>query len=135
MNWKLIFSLSIFGLAMGLATVWYIPSSIEPFFWLAIFVVSAYFIAKHAGGRYFLHGLLTSLANSFWVTAAHAAFFYTYIVTHPEYLQMTNGLSPDLAGHPRRLMLAIGPITGIISGIVLGFFAWVASRLINRNTQ
>ncbi len=39
MNGKLILQLSMFGLAMGLATVFFIPSSIEPAFWLAIFVV------------------------------------------------------------------------------------------------
>ena len=57
MNWKLILQLSLFGLAMGLATVFFISSSAEPFFWLAIFIASAYLIATRAPGRYFLHGL------------------------------------------------------------------------------
>jgi hypothetical protein len=30
MNWKLIIQLSMFGLAMGIATVFVIPSNIEP---------------------------------------------------------------------------------------------------------
>jgi uncharacterized membrane protein len=33
MNWKLIFLLSLFGLAMAIATVFVIPSNIEPLFW------------------------------------------------------------------------------------------------------
>jgi hypothetical protein len=41
MNWKLIAQLSCFGLAMGVATVFLIPSTIEPFFRLGIFVVCA----------------------------------------------------------------------------------------------
>jgi hypothetical protein len=46
MNWKLIFLLSLFGLAMGFATVFVLPTKIEPVFWLVIFVISAYLIAK-----------------------------------------------------------------------------------------
>jgi hypothetical protein len=46
MNWNLIVQLSMFGLAMGLATVYFVPSSIEPALWLIIFVLSAYVIAQ-----------------------------------------------------------------------------------------
>jgi len=47
MNKKLIFRLSIFGLAMAFATVYFIPSNIEPLCWLAIFILCAYLIAKN----------------------------------------------------------------------------------------
>lgn len=46
MNWPLILKLSLFGLVMGIATVFVIPSRVEPLFWLGIFVVCAYVIAK-----------------------------------------------------------------------------------------
>jgi hypothetical protein len=75
MDWPLIFTLSLFGLAMGLATVFVIPSNIEPLFWLLIFIVCAYAIAKRAPGRPFLHGLLVSLVNSVWISAAHVLLF------------------------------------------------------------
>lgn len=39
MDWKLIFQLSLFGLAMAVATVYVIPSNIEPVFWLVIFLI------------------------------------------------------------------------------------------------
>ena len=134
MNWKLIFLLSLFGLAMGLVTVWFIPSSIEPLFWLGIFLISAYQIARHAPGRYFLHGFLVSVVNGIWVTIAHVSLFYAYIATHPEYIQMTETLPPALAAHPRRMMLVIGPITGVFFGLLLGLFSWVASRFIKSSS-
>lgn len=130
MNWKLIFLLSLFGLMMGLITVWFIPSTIEPIFWLGVFLISAYQIARHAGGRFFLHGFLVSVANGIWVTIAHASLFYAYVATHPEYLQMNEGLPPALAAHPRRMMLLIGPLTGVFLGLVLGLLAWIASRVV-----
>ena len=132
MNWKLIFLLSLFGLAMGLATISLIPSTIEPIAWLVIFIICAYLIARYAPGRYFLHGLLVSVLNSVWITLAHFLMFYTYIASHPEYIQMTDGLPPVLAGHPRRLMFLIGPISGVIFGIILGLFAWIASKIVKR---
>jgi hypothetical protein len=130
MNWKLIFLLSLFGLAMAFATVYVIPSTLEPFFWLAIFIVCAFVIARYAPGRYFLHGLLVSITNSIWITAIHASLFYSYVANHPEYLQMTAGLPEALAAHPRRMMVITGPMIGVLSGLVLGLFSWVASKFV-----
>ena len=132
MNWKLIFLLSLFGLAMAFATVFFIPSNIEPLFWLVIFIICAYLIAKYASGGYFLHGLLVSIVNSIWITATHAAFFYAYIANHPDELKMMDSLPPMMADHPRRMMVVIGPIVGVISGLVLGLFAWVASKILKK---
>ena len=42
MSWKLIFGLSLFGLAMAFATVYVVPSAIEPWIWLGIFVFCAF---------------------------------------------------------------------------------------------
>jgi hypothetical protein len=133
MNWKLIFLLSLFGLAMGFATVSLIPTNLEPFCWLIIFIISAIAIAKYAPGRFFLHGFMVSIVNSVWITAAHCAMFYAYIASHPEYVQAINGLPPDLALHPRRMMVPIGIISGIIFGIVLGLVAWIAGKIMNRS--
>jgi hypothetical protein len=56
---------------MGIATVFVIPSNVEPLFWLVIFLISAWIIAVRAPGRYFLHGLMVSSVNSVWITATH----------------------------------------------------------------
>lgn len=126
MDWKLIFQLSMFGLAMGIATVFVIPSSIEPIFWLVIFVICAVIIAKRRVGKPFLHGLLVSLVNSVWITAAHVLLFDTYMANHAREAAMTQG-SPV---PPRLMMLLMGPIIGFVSGLVLGLFAVVASKVI-----
>lgn len=130
MNWKLIVQLSIFGLAMGIATVFVIPSTIEPFCWLAIFVISAYVIANRAPRLYFLHGLLVSMANSAWITSAHVLLFDSYVARHPQEVEMMRSM--PLAGTPRLLMGLTGPVIGIVSGIVLGLFAVLAHWLVAR---
>jgi len=129
MNWKLIFGLSLFGLAMAIATVFVIPSKIEPLFWLIIFIICAIVIAKQAPGKYFLHGLLVSLVNSVWITAAHVLLFDQYIARHAKEAQMMAQM--PLA--PRVMMLVTGPLVGLVSGLVLGLFAFIASRFV-KNT-
>ena len=130
MNWKLIFGLSLFGLAMAVATVFVIPSNVEPVFWLVIFIVCAIVIAKYAPGKFFLHGLLVSLVNSVWVTAAHVLLFDPYIAHHAKEAAMMTRMPMPMA--PRLMMMVTGPIVGVISGVVLGLFAFIASRVMKR---
>lgn len=131
MNWKLIFQLSVFGLIMSVASVFLIPETIEPGFWIVIFLFCAYAIARMCREKYFLHGFLVSLVNCVWVTAAHIIFYNTYIVNHPAVAKMA-AEHPFLPTHPRLAMLCTGPIFGIASGIVLGTFAFIASKMINK---
>ena len=130
MNNKLIFQLSLFGLAMAFATVYFIPSNIEPLCWLAIFVLCAYFIAKNCTGKYFLHGLFVSLLNAVWITTVHIILFDTYIASHPQEAEMMTKMPmPD---SPRLMMIMTGPLVGLISGLVLGLFSFIASKIIKK---
>jgi hypothetical protein len=128
LNFKLIFQLSLFGLAMAVATVFVIPSNIEPIFWLAIFGVCAVTIAKRCSEKHFLHGFLVSLANCVWVTGAHVLLFRSYIERHPQEAAMMQSM--PLPHSPRLMMLMTGPVIGVISGVVLGLFALIASKFI-----
>ncbi|MBA4408394.1 MAG: hypothetical protein C0397_03095 [Odoribacter sp.] len=130
MNSKLIFQLSLFGLAMAFATVYFIPSNIEPLFWLAIFVLCAYLIAKNCTEKYFLHGLSVSLVNAVWITTVHIILFDTYIANHPQEAAMMAKM--PLPDSPRIMMLGTGPLVGLISGLVLGLFAIIASKIVKK---
>lgn len=133
MNWKLIFQLSLFGLAMAVGTVFVIPSSVEPLFWLVIFLISAYMIATRVPSGYFLHGLLTGIVNSVWITAAHILFFDQYITNHQREMAMMTSM--PLPNSPRTMMAITGPCIGVVSGVVLGVFAIVAHRLVTSRTR
>src|SRR5215470_1551418 len=117
MNWKLILTLSLFGLAMAVSSLFGL-GIFEFVIWLAIFVLYAVIIAKRAPGKYFLHGFLVSVVNSVWVTAIHAAFFSTYVRNNP---QMVQGTPPGM--NPRIIMIIAGPVVGALMGIVAGVFA------------
>jgi hypothetical protein len=125
---ELILKLSGFGLAMGIATVFLIPSRIEPPIWLVVFILSALTIALRGVKRPFLHGLLVSLANCVWVTGAHIVFYQAYLANHPAEAEMLSKM--PLPSSPRLMLLTMGPLVGMISGLVLGLFALLASKLI-----
>lgn len=127
MNWKLIFQLSLFGLAMAISTVYWIPSNLEPVFWIIIFVICAYLIARNCTRNFFLHGFLVSIVNSIWITAFHVLLYKTYIEGHSKEAEMLSTM--PMPKHPRMMMAFTGPVVGIISGLVLGLFAFVASKI------
>jgi hypothetical protein len=129
MDWNLILKLSLFGLFMGFATVFFIPANVEPAFWLAIFAFCAYVIARSRTDRHFVHGLCVSLVNSVWITGAHVAFFDTYLANHAREAAMSATMSS-----PRLMMVGMGPVVGLVSGLVLGLFAYVASRFVKPAT-
>ena len=130
MNWKLVFLLSLFGLAMGIATVFVIPSNIEPVCWLVIFLICAWIIARQAPGKYFLHGLMVSIVNSVWITASHVLLFDQYLLHHAKEAEMMKALPIS----PRLMMILTGPVVGVVSGCVLGLFAWTAHKLTRPRT-
>ena len=133
MNWKLVAQLSLFGLAMALATVFVVPSNVEPMLWLPIFVICAYLIAKHAPGKHFLHGLMLGIANSVWITGAHVMLFDAYLAHHARAAEMMKSMPMPLP--PRLLMAIVGPCVGVVSGVVIGLFALVAAWLVRRGSQ
>jgi hypothetical protein len=128
-NWKLILRLSLFGLAMGIGTVFFISSKMEPFLWLPIFLLCAYLIALRANRR-FLHGLFVGLANSVWITSVHILFFGHYIATHAPEAAMFKSM--PLPESPRLMMALMGPAVGVVSGVVIGLLAMLAGALFRR---
>jgi len=130
MNWNLIFKLSLFGLFMAFATVYFIPSLIEPFCWLAIFIACAYIIARALSSGYFLHGLAVGIVNSVWITAAHILLLDTYLPLHPREAAMMEKMPASIG--PKLAMLITGPFIGVISGLILGLFAVIASKIIRK---
>ena len=130
MKWKLIVGLSLFGLAMAFATVFVVPSNVEPLLWLAIFMVCAYLIAKRAPGKHFLHGLLLGVMNSVWITGVHILLFDAYLAHHAREAEMMKSMPMPLP--PRLLMAIVGPCIGVVSGLVIGLFALAAAWIVRR---
>jgi len=131
MNWRLIFLLSLFGLVMSIATVFWIPEKTEGIFWLIIFLLNAYFVAKYATGKYFLNGFMISIVNCVYIVTFHVIFYDTYMANHPMMADM--GKNMPMHDNPKMAMIVTGPIVGIALGLVQGLFAWVASKIVKKS--
>lgn len=127
MPWNLILKLSLFGLVMGVATVFWIPSNVEPFLWILIFLICAYVIGR-SSEKPFYTGVLLGLANCVWITTTHILLFGEYLGKHAREAAMMKSM--PLPDSPRLMMALMGPIVGMISGIVIGLFAVLAARLV-----
>ena len=132
MNWKLIFLLSLFGLAMAFATVNLIPFNVEPFFWLGIIIFCAGMIAYKCSSKFFWNGFFVSIFNSVWITIVHIILFHSYMAHHLEQAEMSSNM--PITGHPRLMMAITGPIIGILSGLILGLFSFIASKLVKKKS-
>jgi hypothetical protein len=123
MNWKLVLQLAVFGIAMGIGTVFFVPSSIEPILWLIVFLLSAYVIAKRCSTRRFTTGLLVGLLDSLLKTSVHMLFLSVYVARHAHEIaiirQMTTAVSPGM------LIALSCPIWGLVFGAMIGLLARV----------
>lgn len=128
MNWKLIFGMSLFGLAMAFGTVFAISPRVEPFFWFVIFIVCAFATARQAAQQPFLHGFLLGIVNSVWVTSAHIVFFNRYLAGHPQEAAMMLSSRAPIA--PKLLMAIVGPVVGLVSGVVIGVLAYAVTKML-----
>lgn len=133
MNWKLIGQLSLIGLAMAIATVYVIPSRVEWAVWIPLFFLCAYLIAARVARLHFVHGLLVGIANSLWVTLVHVLLFDAYLAHHPKEAQMMASSAMPLP--PRVMMACVGPIVGVITGVVIGLLAVVAAWIVRRGER
>ena len=121
MNWKLILQLSLFGIAMGLGTAFFIPSRLEVALWPIVFLFSAYAIAKYSIGLRFLHGLLVGLFDSLLKTSVHMVFFSFYVARHTHEMEMIRQMTNTFS--PRQLILLSSPVWGLVFGTAIGLLA------------
>ncbi len=134
-NWKLIFQLSLFGLAMSLATISLVPENLEFIFWIVIFIICAYIVAKQAPSKYFLHGFLISIFNGIWITIGHVFFAATYLANHPNVVKMNGSMPMIMRQHQRSSMIIMGLPFGIIFGLILGLFCFIASKIVKKTVS
>jgi len=130
MKWPLIFLLSLFGLVMAFGTVYFIPFEIEPFCWIAIFIVSAFIIVKYCTEKYFLNGFAVSIVNAVWMTVLHLSFFTTYTTSHGKEMEIMQYFPmPD---DPQLMMFFMGIISGATSGLLLGLLSLAIATFIKK---
>ena len=131
MNWKLILSLSSFGAAMGIATIFGLTGGLEGLIWLVVGAISAWLIAFNVTEKHFSHGFAVGLIGGGIVPIIQAFFFDAYVAHSSQAAEMAAQMEGALGGiGAQTFTLISAPFIGLFSGVVLGVFAAVAGKFI-----
>ena len=128
MNWKLILGLSLVGLGMAFASVFSITPDIEPICWVAIFLVSTYFVASAAPGKYFLHGFIVCVIDCIFATATQVLLSATYLSRHQLQVDMYEKIHNQTGLTAVQIILISRPVLGILIGVLVGILALISSK-------
>ena len=131
MNWRLILSLSLLGIALGIASVFGFTSGREWLAWLFIGVYSAWKFSTRSHEELFLHGFYLGILVGCFSSVIQAIFISPYLANNPRMVEALNALPQGL--HPAAVVLIMGPIIGTVSGVVFGVLAVVVGKLVRRN--
>jgi hypothetical protein len=121
MNWRLVLQLSMFGVAMGLGIVFFLPSTVTTILWTLIVVLSGYAIAQRCVRLRFLNGLVVGLLDRLLSTVVQVLFFHAYAVRHPDNIALLQAFVPAMS--VRRLLVISSPVLGLLYGVAIGLVA------------
>ena len=128
MNWRLILSLSLLGIVLGIASEFGFTSGREWLAWLCIGIYSAWRFARRSREELFLHGFYLGILAVFFSSIIQALFISTYLGNNPRMVEALNALPQGL--HPAAVVLIMGPIIGTVSGVAFGALAVVVGKLV-----
>lgn len=127
MNKKLIFLLSFFGISMAfISTYWITSTTAELAVWFVILLACSYSISKQCSEKFFLNGFIAGMLCSFIVTATHIWLFNDYASHHLERMLLFGNMPMS----PRTGMALLAPAFAIVSGLSLGLFSLIASKMV-----
>lgn len=126
MNWK-IWSLTVFGIIMGLLSVFGVGRQILWILWIVIAAFSGGVIAKSADRQIFTRGVVVGLFDWIFFAVIQAVMFNTYLANNPDSLDGFKEI--PMALEPQYIILFSGPFIGILYGLFIGLIAFVIDKV------
>ena len=122
MNWKLIFSLSAFGVALGLCPLLGVAAL---FLWPIAIVISVCLISARASGRFALHGFAVGAMIQLWAGAISA--YYIFDLSRVGIVEVT----PHNI-HPQIINALETAAAAAVTGAVIASLVWLSTKLERR---
>ena len=132
MNFK-IWALTLFGVAMGLASVYGYTEKFEWIYWIVIAVISGAVIAKIADRQIFVKSVVVGLFMGIFAGIIQAAMFDTYLANNPKSLDGFKEIPLSL--EPQYVVLFTAPFIGIAFGLIIGLIAILFDKFTGKRIQ
>jgi hypothetical protein len=126
MKWKTILLLSLFGILMGLNSVFGIIKNVEWILWIIIAIVSAYVLNRRTEKLLVTHAVVTGLFMGILNAIIQSSLFDSYLANNPE----IEGFKQwPITAEPQYFLLMAGPFLGIIYGLIIGLFGLIIKKI------
>jgi hypothetical protein len=128
-NWKLISLLSLFGIMMGIISVFGLIKNTEWILWIFIGVISASVMARFVKKRHFSHGFYLGMLNVLLATSVQVIFFSEFLSNNSQFAERLESISISM--EERLFFLLLAPGVGVLSGLVMGTMTFSAAKFIS----
>jgi hypothetical protein len=126
MKWNIVFLLSLFGVGMGIASLFGYTKKIELYEWIVIAVVVTYIIPKQTTHKVFLHGMYAGIGMGVLFTVVQISFFDVFLQHNTTEAE---GFKAMFGGNdPRIFIFLSGPFIGAAYGVLIGAFAQLSAK-------
>lgn len=125
--------LTLFGVLMGLASVFGYTQSNEWLYWLVIAVISGFVIAKVADRQIFVKSVVVGLFMGIFTGVIQSVLFDKYLENNPQSLDGFKEIPLSLA--PQFVVLFTGPFIGIVFGLFIGLIAIIIDKITGKKLK
>lgn len=131
MNWKLILLLSLSGILIGLANVYVIPAKYSAVVEMPVYLGCAYVLARVQERKHFVHGVVVGVICAILATAVRIVLVEQYLTHQYVDAAQYRKLAAESHGTITQVLMLMGVLFTILSGLVTGLFALAAGKIIN----
>ncbi|HMS65426.1 MAG TPA: hypothetical protein PKD83_09265 [Ignavibacteria bacterium] len=126
MNLK-IWTLTLFGVVMGLAYVYGFTQGFEWLLWILVVLICGAVIAKAADSQIFVKGVVVGLFIGIFCAVIQSVMFNTYLLNNKNSLDGFKQIPVSM--EPQYVLLFAGPFMGIFIGLVIGLIAFLIDKI------
>ena len=124
-NQKIILQTSLFGVLMGIFSVFGWSQNSQPFIWLFTALITSFYLYKNLKNGIFIHCIIIGLSWGFDCALVIVLFFKTYHLNNPLFVNELLNIS---FSYPRAILLTVGPL----AGLSLGFFIYIPIYILKK---
>lgn len=127
MNWKIVLTLSLFGVLMGvLSTLGFTHGYIEIVLWLVIAIISALVIERSSQNLLVTQGFIVGFLASLLKGIYTAIFSTTYFLNNPGVQEQFDQITADLPDEFYLIIVSV--LVGLVYGLFVGFVVYLTRK-------